>query len=357
MINHRSRFGLLSITLPILINSSMVRAQQSPDEAFVKASLLVGTVDRLSTQCKAGKGFNNKQSAAISTWETEQNVGTIRTQMRSLSADERQQIDRAATSVIAALSKKLDTDDPCKIATAIVTSSTAKVATSTPKPEQRVTRKSKSTTTTASSSTIASRVSEIDSFGFDTRVAMGVGGFLTQDIYPVVLFQNGTALKKVEALSSTDGLAEQRNSRPKDWTKWRRNNGKVQLLSDKGWQNLPFPVTYKTLPANFRLNGTYRSLSGTGNVAIGGSDSVAAWETYSFTSAGRVIRGSGAGSSNEGVTSSSVAADRRGRYQIDGLMLRMTYDDGSTEQRLIIANPKDPKTAIWLDGTGYSRRK
>jgi hypothetical protein len=37
-------------------------------------------------------------------------------------------------------------------------------------------------------------------------------------------------------------------------------------------------------------------------------------------------------------------------------MLRITYDDGSVESRILIADPTDPKTAIWLDGVGYVRR-
>jgi hypothetical protein len=34
----------------------------------------------------------------------------------------------------------------------------------------------------------------------------------------------------------------------------------------------------------------------------------------------------------------------------------IAYDDGSTEQRVVITDPGDPKAAIWLDGTGYVRR-
>jgi hypothetical protein len=356
MLPARSRFGLLIITPLMLITSPIARAQQAPDEALVKAALLIRTLDRLSVQCKAEKGFNEKQSAAIATWETEQNVNNIRTQVRSLSSEMQQQIEQGATSLTAALRKNYSSKNPCEIAATVITTPTAKFATSNSTPEPRT--NPNPTVTTSSASAITSRVAEIDSFGFDTRASIGIGGFVTQDIYPVVLFRNGNALKNVAALNSANGLTEHRKARPKDWAQWRRNNGKVELLTTtKGWKALPFSATYQALPARFQLNGTYRSLSGTGNVAIGGSASVAAWKTYTFSSEGRVIRGSGAGGSNAGVATSSVAPNQRGSYQIDGLILRMTYDDGSTEERLIIANPKDPKTAIWLDGSGYSKRK
>jgi hypothetical protein len=122
-------------------------------------------------------------------------------------------------------------------------------------------------------------------------------------------------------------------------------------------KKLPFSTTYQSLPNQFRLGGTYRSLSGTGNVAIGGSSSVAAWNTYTFSADGRVVRGGGAGASSGDVVTSSVAPNQRGRYQVEGSILRIRYDDGSVEEWIVIANPKDPKTAIWLDGNNYARRK
>jgi hypothetical protein len=186
---------------------------------------------------------------------------------------------------------------------------------------------------------------------------MGVGGFLTQDIYPMVLFRNGEALKDVKGLTYSEGLNAHRSANPDQWTKWRRSGGRVELQTSEGWKPLPFGQTYQSLPSQFRLNGTYRSLSGTGNVAIGGNSSVAAWRTYTFSSDGRVVRDGGAGASSGGTVSSSTAPNQRGRYEVDGLILRIQYEDGTTEERILITNPKDPKSAIWLDGTGYSRRR
>jgi hypothetical protein len=360
MLLSRSWCGFLTITLLMLIPSPRVRAQQEPDRAFLEAALVIRSFDQLSDRCKAGKGFTKNQSAAIAAWEAKQNVNALRTRVRSLSSTMQQQIEQGSVKVTAELLKKFNTVTPCEIAATIITTPKAKFTVSNSKPEPSNNQNPTQTTTTASPSTTVRssvRVSEIDSFGFDTRVSVGVGGFIGQDIYPVVLFRNGDALKEVEALAAANGLAEHRSSNPKAWTKWQRKNGKIELLTGKGWEALPFNVTYKTLPAQFRLDGTYRSLSGSGNVAIGGSASVAVWSTYTFSSEGRVIRGRGAGSSNAGVVTSSVAPSQRGRYQIDGLTLRMTYDDGSTEERLIIADPKDPKTAIWLDGSGYSKRR
>ena len=109
-----------------------------------------------------------------------------------------------------------------------------------------------------------------------------------------------------------------------------------------------------------RLDGLFRSLSGAGNIAVGGTQSVAAWRDYRFFPDGRVQREGGAGSRSEAghtsVVTSSKAPGRQGRYRIDGLLLAIDYDDGSSERRVVITDPNDPKSVIWLDGIGYVRR-
>ncbi|MCC6172500.1 MAG: hypothetical protein IT481_10780 [Gammaproteobacteria bacterium] len=93
---------------------------------------------------------------------------------------------------------------------------------------------------------------------------------------------------------------------------------------------------------------------------VGGSDSVVAWQELTFTRDGHVLRGAGAGTSaaagDVAIASAGLAPGQRGRYRIDGLLLRLDWDDGRRETRLIVADPADPKTAIWLDGSGYARR-
>lgn len=207
----------------------------------------------------------------------------------------------------------------------------------------------------ASSTVNASQlVATIDAFAFDLVTTLGVGGFLIQDVRPVVLFRNGQALRNVRGLSHPRGLEAHRQEKPNDWTRWRRNGNRIELQTSSGWRALPFNTTYQTLPNQFRLNGTYRAISGGGDVAMGGGTTVAIWGEYSFFLDGRVTRNGGAGMISPESAVSSTAATQNGQYQIDGLLLRMRYSDGSTENRVIITHPADP-SAIWLDGIGYSQ--
>ncbi len=201
--------------------------------------------------------------------------------------------------------------------------------------------------------------SKIEGFAFDFMAMPGIGG-MTMRVFPVVLFKDGQALKDIEALSFAAGLEAHQRANPDDWTKWRREAGRVQTQTSKGWKNLPFRPVYDTLPDGFRLNGRYQSLSGVGNTAYGGSDYVAAWSTFDFLSDGRVVKGGGAGgySSFQSASTafSSVSPDRRGRYRVQGLTLEINYEDGSSERYLIVADPTEPGGAIWLDGTGYTMK-
>lgn len=186
---------------------------------------------------------------------------------------------------------------------------------------------------------------------------MGAGGFLTTEVVPVVLFKDGTALTRIEGLGDPAGLAENRRKYPGKWTRWRREGTSVQLESNGKWRNLGFRTTYSKLPAGFRLRGYFSRLSGTGNVAVGGASSVTVSREYAFTADGRVVRGGFASASaregNGSVVTGSVAPNSRGHYTIEGVTLRIRYDDGSQEQRIIVTDPSDP-SVIWLDGESYT---
>lgn len=153
---------------------------------------------------------------------------------------------------------------------------------------------------------------------------------------PSCFFKNGDILTDVTGLSAPGGLEAHRRAHPDHWTRWRHSAGQLQLAKKDGWENMR-------------------------NLFAGGSQEVTAWTDYRFAADGRLIRGGGAGSRAEAgdwaSATSSAAPNRRGRYTIDGLTLHITYDDRSTDSRILIADPSDPKTAIWLDGVGYVQRK
>lgn len=353
------------------------------DMQFAKAAVLVTLADRLAADCARQRGHSDEERTRVADWETRNSLARVRSHLAQLAAEPSMQalhrslmrgvdgqmstlpLDRCAAALaltrvpdaqlaqtmpqmLARLPEAAELDMPARATPGPVTNAAAPTNSNSP----------------GSQATLAALQRDIDSFGFDSRAAMGIGGFLTMKTFPIVLFRDGNVLLDIEALGKPAELAAHRRGNPDDWSRWRRAGSELQLERRRRdgttWEKLYFQTTYPRLPEGFRLEGRFRSLSGVGNLAAGGTDSVAAYQEYTFARDGRVLRGGGAGSSatagDFSVATANAAPSRRGRYRIDGLLLAIDWDDGSRENRLIVADPKDAKTAIWLDGSGYVQR-
>lgn len=360
---HRAWICWLASAMP-----AAVLAAPTPDEALLKAALIVRTFDHFASACRQRGGFKPADGSAVKAWERDHGVAQIRAKAQVIDSEpaQKQQLDRGVDTIVRQIDAK--GVEPCLAAVTASRTRDAQFATVAPQLLSGAASAApapKPTPTAAPPvagvTPDAALLAQIDSFGFDTRPAMGIGGFITTDIYPVVLFRDGRLLTDVEGLMFAGGMAAHQAAHPKDWTRWRRQGGELQITGEKGWEKRPFQSTFRQLPKDFRLDGLFRRLGGTGNVAVGGTASVAAWNEYRFTPDGRVSRGGGAGGRAESpggsVVTRSQAASQQGSYRIEGVMLNIRYDDGSEESRLIITDPKDPTGAIWLDGQGYAQRR
>lgn len=392
------RLVVLLSLVAVLLAPSRAFAQRPDmnDPDFARMATALVTYEHFATRCAASKGMSERDAAQVEAWRTANRVELVRSRMRELELDPLQKgrIDQARADVV----KKFGTFSflACRAALQATKQAEAQFAANAPRvlaalgaaapatasatsaqvaplaanieaparvPPTPTPALAPDTTAapTAAAPPRAPLLESIDSFGFDTRPKMGVGGFIALDIYPIVLFRNGEVLTDVTGLSFPAGLAAHKRAHPDDWTRWRRSGGRLQLAKASGWDVMEFQTTYDRLPDGFRLDGAYRHLSGAGTLAVGGTQEVVAWNEYRFWSDGRVVRGGGAGgraeAGNASVATSSVAPNRRGRYRVEGLTLRITYDDGSVESRLLITDPSDPRPAIWLDGVGYARTR
>jgi hypothetical protein len=370
--SHRLLRALLALPFTLAAQAQTIPVT---DPAFVRAALVVTTFDRLHADCRRSGGFDDAQTAKLNKWQADNGVQGIRVRVPALAehASLKQQVDKGADAIVRRMfSEKVN---PCAAAVSVSKLPDAQFAKVAPqlvsdvgppstaeKPPASPGAEPASVPAPAAKSAGETQalLKQIDSFGFDTRPKMGVGGFITLDIYPVVLMKSGEALTDVRGLAAPGGLEAHKRANPQDWTRWRREGGKLELQKKKGWEALPFQTTYAQLPGDLKLEGLYRDLEGAGTVGAGGTQSVTVYDQYRFGPDGSVERTGGAGSAAEAgdasVATSMRRAPRRGRYTVDGLTLTIRYDDGSSEQRILIADPKDPGTAIWLDGAGYVKR-
>lgn len=372
----------------------VVRAQtlDSNDRPFMSAASLVLALDLLSARCLEQTQFTPDGASKIAAWVSENEVERIRTRTRELEQDAAQKRQFAMVRRMFSLPFSARGQAACKSAVDASQREDAQFSRTAPQmiaalrarggavaaappPARSPARDSVlparrapdiappgagASGAPAASGAADALAERIVSFGFDSRAAMGAGGFMMLNIYPVVLFRDGSALTDVEGLGFQAGLDAHRATHPSDWTRWRRQSGEYQLESKGKWEKLQYQTTYSTLPAGFHLNGRFSRTSGTGNIAMGGTASVIVESAYAFTTDGHVIRGGFAGSmsrsSDVSVITRSVAANRRGQYTIDGITLRINYDDGSRVQFIIVTDPADP-SVIWLDGASYVREQ
>jgi hypothetical protein len=354
------RTVLLPFLLVTLATPACAQERSGPAyEAAMKGAMMVMSFDALAAKCDAKGGFAAGDAATVKLWERAQRAGAMRKRAEALRADatSRSHLDQGTNAIVSMIGQR--GVDPCTAAVRLAGSDEAQFATLLPDlPGAGATAIARPRAAPVKAGAASPLVGQIDSFGFDSRAAMGFGGFMTTDIYPVVLFRDGRALTDVSGLSD---VPASRRAHPEDWTQWRRSAGEIQFLKKGGWERIAFRKTYASLPPGFRLDGYFSRLSGTGNVGVGGTDSVTLVRAYRFWPDGSVVRGAVTGSSastgDSSVVTRSTAPDARGHYRIDGLTLAITYDNGASERRMIVADPSDPKTAIWLDGEGYTQER
>jgi hypothetical protein len=181
---------------------------------------------------------------------------------------------------------------------------------------------------------------------------MGVGGF-TYSPKPVALFRSGDALLEIGNLIRATSLEADRSAHPRDWSRWRRTAGGIELLQGDRWKKLDYPKTMQPSTAGFVLSGDYQRLTGGGDT-YNGNMMVAAQSRYTFRPDGKFsCHGFTAVTGNDTFVSSPHAV-MEGRYRVDGYLLRLEPTGGQPEAHLIVVDPTY-LGVIWIDGPGYTR--
>lgn len=359
------------------------------DRAFLEAAVVVMGYDLFASRCTSQSAFTAAETSTIASWQRDNSTDLVRAHVVLLEQDPetRRKFEQtraafaqrftgvqgrmacaAAMSLAAQPDAQLARKSPDLLrvlrtpAAGPTGSGGAAVAggpTTTTMPAPAV-APGAATGRTAGATIDPALLRSISAFGFSTRPEMGMGGFIGIAVYPIVLFRDGTVLTDIEGLGFSGGIDAHRRANAGKWTRWRKQGAELQLLDDGKWEKLEFQKTYSTLPRDFRLNGRFRRSGGVGNVAVGGTSSVTVVSQYLFAPDGRVVRDGSVGSTSSAgdisVVTSQAAPNRRGRYTIDGITLRIRYDDGSEEHRILVTDPDDPKSVIWLDGASYVRR-
>ncbi|WP_148212699.1 hypothetical protein [Hahella chejuensis] len=201
------------------------------------------------------------------------------------------------------------------------------------------------------SDVIKKDLAQIELVMFDYGVSHSMG-MVSHQTHPVLLFENGEACKDMGALVFPGGLTAHKAEHPSRWTQWRKSWGDYELLRGENWKKLHFNQKYPPIEKGFRLNNTFHHL---GSFSTGDS-MTSLIKNYQFFSDGRFVSGAQAYASAETANSSTafthVSPDQKGRYEIEGYLLTLHYENGETQYKAIVLDMDDP-SPIWLNGAGF----
>jgi hypothetical protein len=188
---------------------------------------------------------------------------------------------------------------------------------------------------------------------FRLATGFGVGGMVTIDYRPLILFRDGSYFAvDGDALEDLD-LGLLRRTKPARFGRWSRTAGGYALTDSSGRTSearLQGGKFFRAFPAEAlggRLSGTYRRLSGGGNTAYGGDVMIATQNQLVFSPDGRFSRSAAGGGTSSGgwtgvgVTTASRTGPAAGSYRIERYTITLTDRNGGVRRQFFAVGSKN----------------
>lgn len=139
------------------------------------------------------------------------------------------------------------------------------------------------------------------------ETGVGVGGMVLVNYEPYVLFKNGM-IRRAPDIALAELNAQTDDAFPGYWGTWKRQSAnKIAVTWDNGkTETMDDHLLAKPGPANFKLNGFYRSISGGGNTAMGGDVMTFSQNSFQFHPDGTFTNDRAGGGTSSNVTALST---------------------------------------------------
>jgi hypothetical protein len=175
-----------------------------------------------------------------------------------------------------------------------------------------------------------------------------------------LVLKDGTIYKDLRESPDDFDIEKSRQEEPNKWGRWQKS-GKNLILqwkdgkseTEKGYDNdIVIPAQKSD-----RLNGFFRSISGGGNTAMGGSFIVAVSKQFTFFEDGRFTEEKAVGGSDTAIVFSSNS-NRSGTYTLDGYTIELRYANGRTLRQVFYFYPGASKSqkVVGIGGSDYILR-
>ncbi|MDN3548478.1 hypothetical protein [Mucilaginibacter aquaedulcis] len=238
-------------------------------------------------------------------------------------------------------------------------------------PENSAANDQKSTTTGQKTTSVKNTgkgitAAEIKGVLLHSETRLGVGGMLIFVYFPYLLLKNSSMYEHLGVSPADINEAESRQSEPTKWGTWQLD-GKALIVTHRNkdgsmtqpnrWTGWSWASPAKP---NEKLTGTYGSISGGGNTAVGGGSMVVSSKYITFNNQGQFTYESIGGGSYNGSTGSVTAyssKDRAGTYTLDGYSIELRFNNGQVSRQSFYFYDDKDHAVIGIGNSPYTSSK
>lgn len=202
---------------------------------------------------------------------------------------------------------------------------------------------------------------QIQGIVIHAEYTFGVGGMMITEYRPYLMLKDGTVYKYPDVCPYDLDVPASKKVEADKWGTWKQSGKTLTMsLPEKGvmetdrWDSNWFWA--KPAASGEKIAGGYKTISGGGNTALGGTAMVFSAGTIYFNNDGQFTmeRTGGGSNSAAGVDVSAYASKQKaGRYQLDGYGMELRYNDGKVVRDLFYFYP-DSKRVFGLGDEAYT---
>ncbi|MFB2119051.1 hypothetical protein [Parapedobacter sp. 2B3] len=182
----------------------------------------------------------------------------------------------------------------------------------------------------------------------------GYGGYVYPVHNPYVFFKDGRYVKEPKIPVNELNLDALTTEQAVNWGTWKRSGSDVILTnrdgddSEKEWPGAQAFAAKK----GESLSGAFGSISGGGNLAVGGTVGVISYSSMTFTPDGWFTNEKLGGGTNSDHSAFSRQTSA-GRYELDGYTITLNFNNGDTK-RFFFCYYGEDKQVFRLSGRTYT---
>jgi hypothetical protein len=206
------------------------------------------------------------------------------------------------------------------------------------------------------------KAGDISSVVIHLEYSYGIGGAVYPEYVPYVLFKNGDIYEEPNVSLWDLDVSLSKAKEPKKWGVWRNNNGTLSITwtartgknRTDSWDADSIKPTNSPKKGE-KIDGSFLTLSGGGNTALGGDTITYASNTIRFNSNGQFTLAKSSGATTSSTTAYSGRTDA-GTYTLDNYTLELRFNNGKVERSFFYFYP-DKRDVFGIGAKVFTPRK